>query len=159
MYPQCQKKLFKTFFIYQVYLLVVHLPLTTLVWVLILWIQMARRNQLQELSHIFSMGDVPNNFGAIFLCKVTTDKCWGDLFVVFAYPSMLNNWKLFPLDLKYTHTFKNLSIFLHVVPAHISWVLKNILHIKTQNMNIISIHYRIYFITCILFVWMYWNAC
>lgn len=75
----------------KVSLLVVHLhiPLTTLVWVLILWIQMARRNRSQELSHIFSMGDVPNNFGAIFLCKVTTDKCWGDLFVVFAYPSML----------------------------------------------------------------------
>lgn len=78
----------------KVSILVVHLhiPLTTLVWVLILWIQMARRNRSRELSHIFSMGDVPNNFGAIFLCKVTTDKCWGDLFVVFAYPSMLNDW-------------------------------------------------------------------
>lgn len=131
MYPQCQKTLFKTSFIYQVYLLVVHLhiPLTTLVWVLILWIQMARRNQLQEFSHIFSTGDVPNNFGAIFLCKVTTDKCWGDLFVVFTYPSMLNNWILFSLDLK-----------------HKIWIS-------------FSIQYHILFITCILFMWMFWSAC
>lgn len=41
------------------------------------------------------MGDVLNNFGVIFLCKVIIDKCWGDFFVVFVYFSMLNDWIYF----------------------------------------------------------------